>query len=226
MSETNEPSYVELIQRIERHGIESIDAGLFQQLTDVLTEERKLRSVNNSERQRALLAERRRREEETNRKRENAERKAEQERKQGQSDREEKMRDWFVKLVARDRNRAADKRALKELIENKAAKNSPLRKPGMACTSSTLSQPVTSSVSRDLSCSQQSTDSPVPTTRSNMEVYKFVSFLRRQISRVSSGNYITHMGESNYAKSTQKASNVYGQKSSHKRRQERYYMHE
>ena len=143
-----------------------------------------------------------------------------------QSNREEKMRDWFVKLVARDRNRAADKRALKELIENKAAKNSPLHKPGMACTSSTLSQPVTSSVSRDLSCSQQSTDSPVPTTRSNMEVYKFVSFLRRQISRVSSGNYITHMGESNYAKSTQKASNVYGQKSSHKRRQERYYMHE
>ena len=212
VNDIDRASYISLIQKIERQGLESIESDLLHRLMLSFDEERKARSVQNSDRKRALMAQRQRKIQESLARTKAHEKIARDEHTKIQIERTRRMEDWFRKLISRDKMRAEEKSALRELISSHSRKeHTPHESKDQA------SQPKAPSVHllSNVPC-QDSTSSPL-TARSTQELFNLLSYRYRKRPNSSGTKFLAPMAYSNYLESTKQASAVYCQTFSHRR---------
>lgn len=206
-------SYISLLHRIERQGLGSIESDLLHRLKLSFDEERKARSVQNCDRKRALMAQRQRKIQESLDRTISHEKIARDEHTKLQMERTRRMEDWFRKLISRDKMRAEEKKALRELISSKSLKKQTPH--NLKELTPQLKQPASVQL-LSYDPFQDSASSPL-TARSTQELFNLLSYRYRKRPNSSGSKFLTPMSFSNYLESTKQASAVYCKTSCHRR---------
>ena len=212
LNRSNEESYVSLVQKIERHGLQSVDSDILKQLISSLDRERKLKSTQNAEKHKALSVDRRMREAKALERTDLIEKTLCEEEDNRRADRIKKMDGWYMKLVERDKTRAAEKKELMGLVVAASEKRRSFEVPRLSKTETLFPESGVSSGGSQKSLSSALYHSgPETSSRSTLEEFNALAFRCRKRRSYVNHLYLAQMQGSNYAKSTKQASMVYGQ---------------